>query len=138
MKKMIQAQSASTKQLRTFAIVLIALLSIFGLINFFKGNLPITIWLWSLASAILLMALLLPSSIKPIYQAAFFIAQILGWINTRLILGLIFYLIFAPIAILFKMIKKDPLDRKIDRQAKSYWISRDNEVVNQEQYLKQF
>ena len=135
---MITNESATKKQLRTFGIVLSFFLSIIGLINFLKGNPDVPFYLWSFGGATLIIALFSPVIIKPVYRVAMFVAHILGWINTRIILGLIYYFIFTPIALIFKIKGKDPLDRKIDKQAASYWIKRANKIDQNEQYLKQF
>ena len=135
---MLKNQPATKKQLRTFGIALSILLAIIGLINFLKGNVTHYQWLWSAAILVFLITIIVPIVIKPVYRAAIFFAHVLGWINTRLILGIIYYLMFTPISLVFKIIKKDLLDRKFDNQAKTYWNTNFQKIVNKEQYLKQF
>lgn len=131
-------QEITTKQLRTFGIALSIFLGIIGLIQFFKGNIPGNYWYWYGALLILLVTLFIPITIRPIYQVALLIAHILGWINTRIILGFIYFFIFTPIALAMKLIGRDPLNRKFDKQATSYWYTRDRRPKLKEQYLKQF
>ena len=45
----------------------------------------------------------------------------LGWINTRLILFIIFYLVFTPIGLVMRLFGVDLLDKKIDKNKNSYW-----------------
>ena len=106
--------------------------------RFLKGNEPKNTWFWAAALVTLLISLTFPVIIKPIYRAAMFVAHILGWINTRLILGLIYYLIFTPISLIMKMLGKDPLKREFDKNSNSYWNIRDRKAIPKEQYLKQF
>ena len=131
-------KEATNKQLRTFGIALSILLGGIGLIHFIKGNTPQNYWFWGAAVVILFTALTVPILIKPIYRVAIFIAHILGWINTRIILGLIYYLMFTPISLIMKIIGRDPLHRKVDKQAASYWNIRERTPKAKEQYLKQF
>lgn len=131
-------KEVTKKQLRTFGIALSIFLGGIGLIHFLKGHTPQNLWFWGASGVILLTTLLVPILIKPIYRVAIFIAHILGWINTRLILGLIFYLLFTPISIIMKIIGHDPLNRKFDKEAKSYWNIRARAPIPKEQYLKQF
>ena len=42
------------------------------------------------------------------------IGHVLGWINTRIILGLVFFVMFAPIALLFRVFGRDPMVRRLD------------------------
>jgi len=131
-------KEVTKKQLRTFGIALSVFLGIIGLVHFLKGNTPHYYWFWGAAGIIFLATLLVPILIKPIYHVAIFIAHILGWINTRLILGLIYYLLVTPIAIIMKIFGRDALNRKLDKEAKSYWNMRDRIPVPKEQYLRQF
>ena len=48
------------------------------------------------------------------------IGHVLGWINTRIILAIMFYLLFFPIAIIMKILGKDPLYKKLDSKLSSY------------------
>ena len=131
-------QEISNKQLITFGIALSIFLLIFGSLNFFFGNQLMYLYLWVAAGLICLISILTPKLVKPIYKGALFVAHILGWINTRLFLGLIFYSLFTLIAIIFKIIRKDLLDRKIDRDLKSYWNFREKKTTAKETYLRQF
>ena len=53
------------------------------------------------------------------------------------ILGLIYYLVLTPIGLLMRVFGKDPMRRRLDRTAESYWIERD-EAAASERYFKQF
>jgi len=51
------------------------------------------------------------------------IGLVLGWINTRIILGLVFFVIFAPVALLIKLLGKDMLKQRLDASATSYRVA---------------
>lgn len=53
-------------------------------------------------------------------------------------MGIIFYIIFAPIGIMLGLIRKDLLDERLDKDAKSYWNKKDNGVFAKEQYERRF
>ena len=63
--------------------------------------------------------------LKPVYIGWMTFAFALGWVNTRLFLGLFFYLILTPMGLLVRLLGKDLLDERIDRKASSYWKKRD-------------
>jgi hypothetical protein len=50
---------------------------------------------------------------------------VLGWVNTRIILGLLFFVMFAPVALLFRLFGRDPLARRLDKSATTYRIASD-------------
>jgi len=64
-------------------------------------------------------------------------AHVLGWINTRIILTLVYFLIISPLALVFKLIGKDPMERKIG-QSDSYWKKREAGEFKKEDYRRQF
>lgn len=59
--------------------------------------------------------------LKTAYAYWMKLAFVLGWVNTRIILFAIFYLVFTPISIALKLFRIDLLERKIDKSAGSYW-----------------
>lgn len=79
-----------------------------------------------------------PLILKPLYVFWMRLSFILSWINTRLILIIIFYLIFSPLGFIIKLCGKDLLERKIDRSKSSYWIKKEKLVLGKLHYEKQF
>ncbi len=63
--------------------------------------------------------------LRPLYIGWMTFAFVLGWINTRVILGLFFFLVLTPIGFILRAMGKDLLDEKIDKNAPTYWIRRD-------------
>lgn len=79
-------------------------------------------WPWIVAGVLWLWAGIVPNTLNPVYQVWMRIGVVLGWINTRLILGLIFYLMVTPIGVVMQLCKRDPMMRKLDDGAKTYRI----------------
>ena len=77
---------------------------------------------------LLILAQLFPAILKPFFAVWMTFAVILGFFMTRVILGLIFFLIFTPVGLVFRLIKKDYLDEAIDSDAKSYWRLRESKT----------
>lgn len=84
------------------------------------------------------LAFITPLILKPIYIAWMRFAFVLGWINTRLILAVMFYLVFTPAGIILRLLRKDLLDRRIEKGNQSYWKKKETPVINPLQYEKQF
>ena len=78
-------------------------------------------------------ALLAPTTLKPVYIGWMKFGNVMNWINTRIILGILFYGIFLPIGIVMRVFGKDPMQRKLDRELSSYRVqSQNNEKSNVE------
>ncbi len=84
-------------------------------------------WKWFLGAAVVLFVLsrVAYPIMKPIHIGWMTLAFALGWINTRILLGVFYYLIITPTGLLMRLFGKDLLDEKIDRSATSYWKKRD-------------
>ena len=102
--------------LTTGAIVAV----LFGLLIpwLFEFNYPL--WPWILFAALALVGLVYPPALQPVYFGWMRFGLVMNWINTRLILGLLFYGIFMPIGLFFKLIGRDTMHRKIDKKLSSY------------------
>ncbi len=79
---------------------------------FFRGNEIVSKVLFFTAIGIGLAEIISPSLGNHIVWFWNKFAHVLGWINTRIVLTIVFYLILFPIAFLYKLTSKDPLQRK--------------------------
>lgn len=77
-------------------------------------------------------------ALYPGYRGWMKVAHLIGGVVTTVILSTVFFLIFAPIGLLFRLIGKDHLDRKIDKLTPSYWHLRAKEDFVKERYTQQF
>ena len=88
---------------------------------------------------LLLLGLCLPASLKYVYKGWMSVAAVMQWFMTRLILVLLFYLIFTPIGLLLRLCGKKLLDIEFENNsAKSYWINRQQLKFDKNRYDKQF
>jgi uncharacterized protein involved in cysteine biosynthesis len=79
--------------------------------------------LWSVAAALTLAGLVVPLVLAPFERAWLAIGAVLAWINTRIILTALFYLVITPVAVAMKPFR-DPLSRRLEAVASTYWIRR--------------
>ena len=83
-----------------------------------------------------IMGLVLPVLLKPVYIVWMRFAFILGWINTRIILVILFYLIFTPAGLLMRLFKIDLLER--NNRADSYWKKKEKTGCDPLDYERRF
>ena len=127
---------SSKKEIKSFGITIgIVLFIISGLLIYYDKDVYQLIAI--LASAFIGLGLILPILLKPIYFIWMVFAAILGWIMTRVILSLVFYLIITPIGLITKMIGEDFLAIK-KKNSDSYWNHRDSSKELYQDYEKQF
>lgn len=112
----------SPPELRKFGLIMAVFL-----IVFFDGLIP---WIWNIApptwplivAAVLsVFALVRPVWLNPFYLVWMKFANVLGWINTHIILSLIFFVLISPTGLVMR-IRRDPMRRKWDKTVTSYRI----------------
>jgi len=113
------------------AFLLIALLV---MIRHKHNPLPISI----ISIVFFISAFIIPNLLKPIYILWMRFALVLSWVNTRLILLIIFYLIFTPIGLAMRLFGIDLLERKSDKNKKSYWKKKEKKSFSRLDYERQF
>ena len=107
--------------LRKFGITTGILFGIFigGLMPWI-WSVPFPRWPWYVTAAFCASGLIVPIALKPIYYGWMTIGNLLGWINTRILMGIIFYALFWPFGWAIKLFGKDLLSLKLDSSEKSY------------------
>ena len=118
--------SISKKQLREFGFILgLGFPIIIGwLIPAITGHLFRSWSLWVGCPA-LILGILKPSLLSYPFKVWMAIGLVLGWINSRLILGLVYLIILQPIAIFMKVFGYDPLRKKKSDQTSYREIKKD-------------
>jgi hypothetical protein len=105
--------------------------------GFVRGNLLLATLLGALAVIIGPLGLVFPRAIRPLYVAAMVAAFPIGWVVSRVALALIFYGIFTPVALLFRLIGRDALCRTRRTTQQSYWQPKPA-PADVKQYFRQF
>ncbi|MDD5771195.1 MAG: SxtJ family membrane protein [Candidatus Omnitrophica bacterium] len=85
-----------------------------------------------------LLAVFCPGILRPFYIVWMKLAIAVAWVITRLLLAIVFYLVITPIGLLSRLFIPDPLERRIDRNRKSYWKSREEQYPSPSDYKRQF
>ena len=111
------------QELRKFGLIFAGMFMLFfALLLPWIWDKPSPRWAWIVAAVFITAALLVPMALGPVYRLWMKIGHVLGWINTRIILGLVFFVMFTPVALLFKVLGKDALKQQLDASASSYRI----------------
>ena len=106
-------ESISKKQLREFGFLIGFGFPIFigWIIPAISGHL-FRSWSLYIGCPSLILGILKPSLLFYPYKAWMKLGHALGWINSRIILGLVFIIVVQPIAFIMKLFGYDPLRKK--------------------------
>jgi len=92
---------------------------------------------WSVAAAFTVIYYAVPQARRWMYLGAMFATYPLGVVISYLLLGIVYFGLITPIGLLLRLFRYDPLHRRFDRQASSYWITR-TEQRKPTSYFRQF
>jgi hypothetical protein len=109
------------KELRQFAglwIVFFGGVAAWMLYRYGPGAWPTGVGCMALVGA---PGLVFPGIMKPIYIGWMAAAFPVGWTISHLLLGVIFYGLLTPIGLAIRIFGSDPMHRRSDPEAKSYW-----------------
>ena len=123
--------------LRNFGITVGIILLVISGFLFWKEKDSFQIFL-AIGIILFLTAIVLPSVLQPVYWIWMIFAIILGWFMTRVILSLLFYVVFTSIGLTARLFGKQFLELRWDKSKESYWNFRTNEHRQNENYEKQF
>ena len=82
--------------------------------------------------------LVAPAALGPVRRVWLGAAALLGEVNSRIILTVLFYLVIAPIGFVLRHLVRDPLDRSLADGKASNWIKRERQPVDPARYEQQF
>ncbi len=125
----------SNKDLRTFELIWAMIFLGIAIYPYYKSFTPESlnleaflqtarVWALYISGFFILTALIYPRLLKYFYIVWVKFGEFIGGIISKIILFVLFYGLFAPIGLFFRIIRKDLLNQKLDANANSYWIKR--------------
>ncbi|WP_299870759.1 SxtJ family membrane protein [uncultured Cocleimonas sp.] len=121
-----QTVEVTKSDLRKFGFIMGGMIALmFGLIFpwiFDKTSENWPIWPFIVMAIFFVLAIAIPEILRPVNHYWLKIGNVLGFINSRIILGAMFYLMIFPIGMILKVLGKDSMHRKLEDNAKTYRI----------------
>jgi hypothetical protein len=129
--------------LRKFGFLLAAVLFFLALMIWFKhrheAEAPISAFVFSaLACISLALSIARPMILLPVNTIMMIVSMCIGWITTRIILLVMFLIVFFPISMLLRLMGRDSLNRQFDNNVPSYWIARKHQQFDPERCKRLF
>jgi hypothetical protein len=122
---------------RSFGLVFAVLFALLGALSLYHRS---TRWYYWLPLAVLfgVLAYVAPSVLAPLNRLWAKFGLLLHMVVSPLVLALLFYVGIAPIGLLMRLAGKDPMRRRFEPAAKSYWIMRKPPGPAPETFKQQF
>ena len=117
------------KQLRHFGLIVGGIFAVIGLWPVLFRAQALRLWALALAVALVVPALVLPRSLTYVHRGWMAAGEALGWINTRIILSVIFYALVTPMGILMRRFGRDPMQRRFEPDATTYRVPKSSRTA---------
>ena len=109
---------------RSFGVLFVAVFALVGSYVWWRGG-SLHPWWFGLSASTLLVTLVAPGLLAPLNRAWMRLASILNTIVSPIVLGIMFFGVFAPIGIVMRLAGRDAMRRRLDPGARTYWQERD-------------
>ena len=125
------------KVLRQFAVLCLIVFGAMAALGLWRGHGFSTSVIIAIAGlAVGAVGVLSPGAIRWVYSGWMVAVFPMGWTVSRLMLAALFYVIFTPVALLFKLLRRDALHLQ-RRDAASHWTPKPG-ATSADQYFRQF
>ena len=109
---------------RSFGTLFVVAFALLGGYWWWRNN-TLFPWAFGLTALILLVTLAKPGWLTPANRAWMRLAELLHRVVSPVALGLMFFCVLTPMALLMRMGRRDAMKRRFDPAARTYWIERD-------------
>ncbi len=128
----------SPKELRVFAVLQLIFFAIVA--GLLQQRAAATGWATTIvvgAAIIALTGLIKPTWLRVMYVVWMAAVFPIGFVVSHVMMAIIFYLVVTPIGLIMRLVGYDPMHRKLDQDAKTYWQPRTPRRGNRG-YFRQF
>lgn len=132
-------RNPSRRQLVQFGFVWLGFVAAFGAVARFKLASPTAGWvLWGLAVAVPVIGWLVPPVMRAVFVGMSYLAWPVGMVVSHVVLAVVYYGVVTPIGLIMRLVGYDPMQRRLDPRADSYWIERPRRDADAGRYFRQF
>src|SRR5207302_438434 len=111
--------------LRWFAVLLGVFLGGLGGWEFFgRDKEALALVLAGVALLVVVVGLLFPAAVRPVFVSWMVLVYPVGWLTSHLVLACLFYCVFTPVGLFFKLVGRDALHRRFRPEQESYWVAK--------------
>ena len=118
--------SVQKKDLRNFSLIWAFIFTVVGLLPLLHGD-SARIWSLGTALAFAVVAFSFPFLLSGFYRVWIAFGEFIGGIVSKVILIVLFYGLFTPVALFLRVMGKDLLGKKLDKTSTTYWIKREKQ-----------
>ena len=132
-------RNPSRRQLNQFGLIWLVFFAAVAAAMWFKLHSPVvTGTLACLAAVVPAVGWAVPAFMRLVFVGMSYLAWPIGFVVSHVLLAAVFYLVLTPIGLIMRLVGYDPMHRRFDPEAASYWIARDGAAREPKSYFRQF
>lgn len=117
------------KELKSFGLIFASIFFVMGIIPLIHKE-PLKLPLIALSILFFAVSVTKPSLLANFHKVWMKFGDFTGGIMSRIIMVILFYTVFTPISFVLKLLRKDLLNKRMDKNAETYWIDRQVQPVS--------
>jgi hypothetical protein len=130
-------KQVTPQEARKTALIVAAVLIVLTTIFAYRGRMTNAVIAASIAILLVVIGVFVPPLAILFHRVWMWIARKLGWVNSRILLTLLYFLVFVPYKMVSRVFGRDPL-RLRQPGSKSYWHKREKTGQSPEQFERLF
>lgn len=122
----------TAKELRQFGFIALGAFGLLGALLYWhvvplwrvlgSATPTVAFVVWTVGALSAILSMVAPKMNRPLFVGLSVVAYPIGAVMSYLIMGAFFFLIVTPMGLIFRLAGRDPLRRRFDATANSYWI----------------
>jgi len=128
---------ASSAHLRRFGLTVGGIFLLLGVVSWWRGHVIAPRVMWTIGTLLVVPGIVAPSILGPVERVWMRFAHVLGEVNARIILTVVYFLVIWPVGRVMRLFG-DPLDRSLGAAKESVWVRRERRPVERARYERQF
>ena len=132
------AGAVTNAQARKSALLVAAVLLGIAAWNLYRGRAGVVIVFGALGGLLVVAGLLVPPAARAFHTGWMRFAVLLGHVNSRILLTLVYYLVVTPYGVVTRLVGRDPLRRRGRAGGGSHWVERKRTRQAREQFERLF
>jgi hypothetical protein len=130
-------RNPTTGDLNWFGVIFAVFFGLVGLGVALKASVTTAQIIWGAAALIVAVYSVVPPVRRPLYVAWMYAFMPIGWVVTHTLLALVYYMVLTPIGLIRRLLGADPLKRRFDPAASTYWVEH-RPGRDRSRYFRQF
>lgn len=118
----------TARDLKWFGLILLAFFGLVGVLAWrATGSLVWPQRIWSAAALVSLAYYAARPLRRPMYVGWSYATYPIGWVVSHTLLAVVFFGIFTVVGLLMRLFGYDPMTRRFDRSARTYWVRHEDQ-----------